>query len=199
MAANRPFLSVTAAPAFGRSAPPARRAAVPLCLLARRALQAPLSLLAPLSLRGRLSRLLRRALPVKWAPMARPAAGALAALVLGAGVAVADPVLGLWQTEPDGKDQVGHVQFRECGPGVCGKIVAAYGADGNAVTTRNVGRELIWDMVPQGGGAYAGGQVLVPLLGADFPAEMQLSGDRLSLRACNAMGVCRSQTWRRVR
>ncbi len=115
-----------------------------------------------------------------------------------AGTAFAEPILGIWATEPDGKAQIGHIEMRACGPAICGKLVRAYASNGAQVTTPNVGREMIWDLRPAGGGKYGNGRILVPVMGADFPVEMTLAGDTLSLRACNALGICRSQTWSRA-
>ena len=80
----------------------------------------------------------------------------------------------------------------------CGKLVRAYASNGAEVTTPNVGRELVWDLRAQGGGKYGNGRIFVPVMRSDFPVEMTLAGNTLRLRACNALGVCRSQTWSRV-
>ena len=39
------------------------------------------------------------------------------ALSLGAGAALADPVVGVWKTEPDRKDLTSHIQISKCGAG----------------------------------------------------------------------------------
>ncbi len=119
--------------------------------------------------------------------------------LLAAGPAFAsDPAVGLWQTEPDRKDLISHIEIRECGTALCGKILTAFDESGQKVMTKNVGKELFWDMVPEGAGAYAGGTVWVPLLNVQARATMQLSGDRLKVRGCKGL-VCDGQVWMRVR
>ncbi len=110
----------------------------------------------------------------------------------------ADPAVGLWQTEPDRKDLISHIEVRECGANLCGRIQVAFNQSGQQVMTKNIGKELFWDMVPQGGGAYAGGTVWVPLLDVRAAATMQISGDTLKVRACKAL-ICDGQVWTRVR
>ena len=124
----------------------------------------------------------------------------LVGLVLAAPAASADtePLLGTWLTEPDRKGGTGHVAFETCDAAVCGTVVAAFDAEGQPTTTENVGRQIIWDMVHEGAGAYGGGRVYVPLMKKDFPVTIQVEGDSLSMRACNTIGICRTQTWQRV-
>lgn len=117
--------------------------------------------------------------------------------VLTASAGLAEPILGVWRTEPDAKGQTGDVRVAPCGAAFCGDIVAAYSPDGAPITTPNVGRTVLLDMAPAGGGTYAG-EVFVPIMGTDFPAEVAVSGAKMQLTACNALGVCQSQTWQRV-
>jgi uncharacterized protein (DUF2147 family) len=125
------------------------------------------------------------------------AAAALALAALAPPSAVAEPVLGLWRTEPDGKGQTGHVRFRACGSAYCGTIVAAHDSSGQQITTENVGRQVVSGLSPQGAGTYEG-RVFVPIMGQDFPATIEVAGETMELQACNAIGICRSRTWRRV-
>jgi len=119
--------------------------------------------------------------------------------VLGAVPALAaDPAVGLWQTEPDREDLISHIEVRPCGANLCGKILAAFDANGQKVMTKNIGKELFWDMAPSGGGAYGGGTVWVPLLNVQAAATMQLAGNILKVRACKGP-VCDGQVWNRVR
>ena len=125
------------------------------------------------------------------------AAVAIALAAFAPPSATAEPVLGLWRTEPDGKGQTGHVRFRACGSAYCGTIVAAHDSAGRQITTENVGRQIVWSLRPQGGGTYEG-RVLVPIMGQDFPTTIEVAGETMELQACNALGICRSRTWRRV-
>ena len=124
-------------------------------------------------------------------------AAAIAVLMTGPAFA-ADPAVGLWQTEPDRKDLISHIEVRECGAALCGKILTAFNLSGQKVMTKNVGKELFWNMVPNGGGTYDGGTVWVPLLNVQAAATMQLSGNTLKVRGCKGL-VCDGQVWTRVR
>jgi uncharacterized protein (DUF2147 family) len=109
----------------------------------------------------------------------------------------ADPAIGLWKTEPDRKDLISHIEIRECGAALCGRIKVAFDPSGQEVMTKNIGKELFWDMVPNGGGAYSGGTVWVPLLNVKAKATMQLTGKTLVVEGCKAM-VCDGQVWTRI-
>ena len=122
---------------------------------------------------------------------------AVVAVLAAVPALAADPAVGLWQTEPDRKDLISHIQVRECGAALCGKILVAFDMSGQKVTTKNVGKELFWDMVPSGGGAYAGGTVWGPLLNVQAKATMQLAGNTLKVRGCKGI-VCDGQVWTRV-
>jgi uncharacterized protein (DUF2147 family) len=123
-----------------------------------------------------------------------------AAAVLGlAGAAMADPAHGTWQTEPD-DGAFAHVQLGPCGnaANVCGSIVRTYQNGGTPYQSPNIGRQLVIDMVPQGGGSYEG-SVWRPSNDRIYIGRMEVSGDRLSLRGCVAGGlICARQNWVRV-
>jgi len=85
-----------------------------------------------------------------------------AALSLLAGAAVADPVEGLWKTKPDDNGHYGHVEVKPCGSAYCGTLVRAFDAEGKEMASENIGKRIIWDMVPKGEGAYGDGKVWSP-------------------------------------
>lgn len=117
--------------------------------------------------------------------------------VMSAGAAVAaDPVLGTWLSPPDGKGQTGHVVMRTCGDALCGKLERAYAPDGTQIVTKNVGKYLLTEVKPVGGGLYEG-FAFVPLLGKTVGADIKLSGSQLSVKGC-AGPVCKTQIWQRV-
>lgn len=121
------------------------------------------------------------------------------ALTLFAGTAVlAEPVVGLWASPPDNKGQTGIVEVKPCGPAYCGTLIKAFDPNGKEIITANVGKRLIWGMKPLGGGAYGDGRAYVPIFGADFPAKMELQGNKLKVSGCK-IGVCKSQVWQRAR
>ena len=125
---------------------------------------------------------------------------AVCAVILGmAGPAFGDdPAVGLWQTEPDRKDLISHVEIRHCGPALCGRALRAFDLTGVPVVTGNEGRELFWGMTAMGNGQYSDGTVSLPLVNVEAPATMLLDGELLRVRACK-LGICAAQTWTRLR
>lgn len=129
--------------------------------------------------------------------MTRLAPAAALAAALLAGPALAEPVLGTWQTQPD-DGAYAHVQMAPCGGAICGKITRTFNASGE-YRSPNIGKTLVIDMKPQGGGKYAG-KVWRPSNDKVYTGKIELKGDRLSLAGCVAGGlICSSQTWARVK
>lgn len=122
-----------------------------------------------------------------------------AALSLFATAAAADPVEGIWKTKPDDNGNFGHVEIKPCGNAFCGTLIKAFDAGGNAMESPNVGRKIVWDMVPYGNGFYDDGQVYAPDRDKTYNAEMQLQGNGLTVSGC-VLGICRKGgTWTRVK
>ncbi|MCC7319612.1 MAG: DUF2147 domain-containing protein [Rubellimicrobium sp.] len=120
----------------------------------------------------------------------------VAALVAAGTVAAADPVEGLWQTEPD-DGNFALVQIAPCGGAVCGTIARTFNAEGE-YQSENLGRQIVIDMVPQGDGTYEG-QVWRPSNDKIYYGTMTLNGDSLRLRGCVLGGlICSAQDWTRV-
>ena len=109
-----------------------------------------------------------------------------------------DGALGVWLTEVDRKGLQSHIRIRACGAKLCGRIVAAFDAAGAKVVTANIGKELFWDLEPQGGGLYENGRVWLPLVNLRGAASMWFVGAKLKVRACKGP-VCATQIWTRVR
>ena len=127
-----------------------------------------------------------------------PVTALAVAVVTGmAGAALADPVEGVWQTQPGDDGGFGHVRIAPCGAALCGTLERAFDSAGRAQTTETVGRQIVWDMVAQGGGAYGDGKIFAPDSGKTYASKMALEGDRLKVSGC-VIGICRSQTWARV-
>ncbi|MEL5877511.1 DUF2147 domain-containing protein [Cereibacter sphaeroides] len=123
--------------------------------------------------------------------------GILAAcLALAAGAALADPVEGVWQTEPD-EGAFAHVTMAPCGPKICGTIGRTFRAGAEYVSP-NRGKTIVWDMVPEGRGRYGEGRIWQPSTGKIYRSKMALEGDRLKVSGCIGP-FCRSQTWVRVK
>ena len=122
-----------------------------------------------------------------------------AALVLIAGGAAADPVEGMWQTRPDDNGNFGHVQIGACGAMFCGTLVTAFDGSGKQIDSPNIGKQIVWDMVAQGDGAYGDGKVWSPDRDKTYNSDMTLAGNKLSVRGC-VLGICRDGgTWSRVK
>lgn len=124
---------------------------------------------------------------------------ALGLLAAGAtGAAAADPVLGVWQTQPGDDGAFGQVTIAACGAALCGTLTQAFDAQGKPKDSANAGRKIVWDMTPEGGGAYGGGKIWAPDRDKTYNSKMALAGDRLTVSGC-VMGVCRNQVWTRVK
>ncbi|ABG33040.1 DUF2147 domain-containing protein [Roseobacter denitrificans] len=121
---------------------------------------------------------------------------AIASWVCAGGMAMADPLLGTWQTEPD-DGAFAHVAIAPCGANFCGTIERTF-KEGAEYTSPNRGKTLVIDMAPQGDGKYTG-QVWRPSNGKIYRGKIALDGDRMRLSGCVAGGLlCSTQTWARV-
>lgn len=122
---------------------------------------------------------------------------AAAALALWAGAAAADPAEGTWKTEID-DGAYAHVTIAPCGKAVCGTFARTFNASGE-YQSPNLGKTVVIDMVPDGGGSYSG-KVWRPSNNKIYIGKMTLSGDTIALKGCVAGGlICSSQTWTRVK
>ncbi len=126
------------------------------------------------------------------------AALAAGLLALAAAPALGDPALGQWRTAPDDNMNTGIVEITRCDDRLCGTLIAAHDPSGQPMSSPNVGRAIIWDMEPRGGGRYRNGRVWAPDRDQTYNARMELSGDRLGVSGC-VLFVCREAVWTRVR
>lgn len=124
----------------------------------------------------------------------------IAALALSAGAAhAADPVEGVWKTKPDDNGNFGYVKVEPCGPAFCGTLIKSFDSTGAPLDSENIGKAIIWDMIAYGEGVYDDGKVWSPDRDKTYSSDMQLSGDKLSVRGC-VLGICRDGgTWTRVK
>ncbi len=128
--------------------------------------------------------------------MIRTILAALAAIGL-ATAAAADPIEGVWQTQPD--DGVfALVTIAPCGANAfCGNITSTYNEAGE-FQSPNQGRRIVIGMVPNGDGTYEG-EVWRPSNGKTYLGKVALTGDRMALRGCIAGGlICAKQDWVKV-
>ncbi|MEM9968815.1 MAG: DUF2147 domain-containing protein [Pseudomonadota bacterium] len=124
----------------------------------------------------------------------------LAAFVFGlfsASASIADPAVGMWQTEPD-DGAYAHIKMAPCGAAVCGTIARTFNSSGE-YTSANLGKTLVIDMKAAGNGGY-NGKVWRPSNNKVYNGKMTVSGNTLSLSGCVAGGlICSKQTWKRVK
>lgn len=122
-----------------------------------------------------------------------------AAFVCAAGAAFADPVEGIWQTKKDDNGNFGFVEVKPCGPAFCGVLIKSFDTSGAPIDSPNIGRKIIWDMVPYADGLYDDGQIYSPDRDKTYNSDMTLTGDKLAVRGC-VFGICRDGgTWSRVK
>lgn len=119
-----------------------------------------------------------------------------ATFLLGAAAASADPIEGVWQTQPD-EGSFAYVSIAPCGGAFCGTISRTF-KDKSEYKSPNIGRQIVIDMAPTGGDSYEG-KVWRPANNKIYQGKVKLSGDRMSLSGCVAGGLlCKSQTWVRI-
>lgn len=117
------------------------------------------------------------------------------ALAVGAGMALADPVEGVWKTEVD-DGAYAHVTFAPCDGAICGVISRTFDAGGE-YDSDNKGKPIVWDMQPEGDGSYGDGKIWQPSTGKVYNSKMTLQGDTLQVSGCVAI-FCKKQRWTRV-
>ena len=110
----------------------------------------------------------------------------------------ADPVVGLFKTQPGDDGGYGHVEIFECEDRICGVLQAAFNGDGEPVASDAVGKRMIWDMQAKGDGEYRRGKIWAPDRDKTYNSKMDLSGDTLEVSGC-VLVICRAQTWTRVK
>ena len=122
---------------------------------------------------------------------------AIAAAFVGlAGAAAADDLEGRWSTPADDNGNRGLVEVAPCGAALCGTLIAAFDSSGAQMSSPNIGRQIIFDTTPQGGGAYRG-QVWSPDRDKTYNSRLQLNGNTLAVSGC-VLGICRDGgTWTR--
>lgn len=116
--------------------------------------------------------------------------------VVCAGVASADPIEGLWQTQED-EGAYAYVEIAPCGANFCGKIARTF-KDGAEYRSPNLGKTLVIDMAPRGEGNYTG-KVWRPSNDKVYLGKIALNGNSMKLSGCVAGGlICSKQSWSRL-
>ena len=118
---------------------------------------------------------------------------------MATGALAQEAMEGRWQTQPD-DGALAHIVISPCGSAYCGVIEKAFDTSGAALPSANIGRQIVIDMVPQGGNYYKG-SVWRPSNDKVYIGDIRINGDQMTLRGC--VGVCTpltsaSQTWVRV-
>ncbi|MEL7254905.1 MAG: DUF2147 domain-containing protein [Pseudomonadota bacterium] len=122
------------------------------------------------------------------------------ALMFSTGAGFADPAAGLWRSEPSETGSVLHVRVTPCGADVCGVIQKAVDKNGQTVANyEHQGKTMIWGMKPKGNGAYDGGRIWAADTEKTYKSKMQLlSANQMKVEGC-IIGICRGQTWVRLK
>lgn len=121
-----------------------------------------------------------------------------AVLSLGAGMAMAEPLLGMWRTAADDNGDSGLIEVAPCGAKLCGKLVKSFDSSGAEKASKNIGRNIISETVPAGEGQYKG-KIYSPDRDKTYSSKLILQGDALKVSGC-VLGICRDGgTWQRVK
>ncbi len=123
----------------------------------------------------------------------------VAGFAMMAGAALAgDAVEGVWKTRADDNGNFGHVKISACGSAFCGVLVKSFDASGAQMKSENVGKQIIWDMAPNGDGTFSNGKIWAPDRDKTYDSKMTLTGDKLAVQGC-VLFICRDGgTWTRV-
>ena len=121
-----------------------------------------------------------------------------ALLALAPGALAADPVHGMWKTQPD-DGSYAYINIAECNGGkVCGWMMRSFYEGGAEYQSENLGKALVRNMENVGGGRYEG-SVWRPSNDKIYVGKMELNGNTLYLDGCVLGGlICKTQTWTRV-
>lgn len=118
--------------------------------------------------------------------------------VMASAALAADAVEGVWKTVPDDNGNFGHIKVSACGAAICGVLIKSFDSSGAPMDSENIGKQIIWDMIPQGDGTYVDGKIWSPDRDKTYNSKMTLSGDSLAVKGC-VLGICRDGgTWTRV-
>ena len=119
-------------------------------------------------------------------------------LSLIAPVAFADPIVGVWKTDPTEMGTAGLVEVSACGAGFCAVIKGAADGSGDPAQAHLLGKQVFWGMLPVGDGRYEGGRLWSPKRDKEFNARLTLTGQTLVVEGC-VMTICQvGGRWQRV-
>ncbi len=119
-----------------------------------------------------------------------------ALLALTATATAADPVVGLWKTQPD-EGRYAHIDLHECGDMICGTVAEVFDEHDRSMPSDSIGRQIVWDMQPNGNGKYRKGRIYRVSNDKTYKSKMILDGNRLIVKGCIGP-ICKKQNWTRV-
>lgn len=119
-----------------------------------------------------------------------------AGLMLGATAALADPIEGVWKTQPD-DGSYAYVTIAPCGANYCGTITRTFKPEGE-YKSENLGKPIVIDMAPKGNGSYEG-KVWRPSNNKIYIGKIALNGKAMALSGCVMGGlICAKQAWTKL-
>lgn len=120
------------------------------------------------------------------------------ALTLCGATAMAEPILGIWQTNVEDDGNYAHVEIKPCGENYCGYFVRTFSGTLGEGDSDLLGQMIVRHMAPQGDGRYRG-KIWRPSNDKVYTGKINVNGDRMSLAGCVAGGlICKSTTWARI-
>ena len=124
---------------------------------------------------------------------------AAAAVLAFGSAAMAQDLRGDWRTAPDDNGNTGIIRVSVCGDAYCGTLVQAFDPSGATMQSPNVGRQIIWDTRPTGGGEFRG-RLWAPDRDREYASRLQLDGNTLVVSGCILGGAaCREGgRWQRL-
>lgn len=113
-------------------------------------------------------------------------------------MASAQNVKGVWRTETTEEGYL-EIEVSQCAAALCGRIVGARDPQGQSGPYEHLNKLMIWDMKPDNAaGSWSGGKIWDPRSNRKFNSRMSLENGQLKVAGC-VLGICQSQTWKRVR
>ena len=113
--------------------------------------------------------------------------------------ASADPVFGVWKTQPGNEGNYAYVEIKECDGKICGEMLKAFDSSDKEIDSKNIGRNIILGMSPKKDGKYGGGKIWAPDEDKTYRSKMKLVNENdLKVSGCIAI-ICRKQDWTRVK
>jgi len=104
-----------------------------------------------------------------------------------------------WRLRHFDNGNFGHIKVSACGAKICGVLVKSFDSSGAPLESDNIGRKIIWGMVPKGDGFYNGGKVWAPDRDKTYSSKMTMTGNNLAIKGC-VFGICRNGgAWKRIK